>query len=275
MRLVGVIVLTVLVMAGCASDDSDSPEDDIGAEVEVLVDVEAAQGRYTEICMLVDGIGTDRCTGLVAGAIDDAVEAGCSDLTLEAYFEHFAAWSGDSEPGPDFFTTCPTPLSTMMLASPPEGFEPGGSSRSGGSLTTAAVARDHLDASGVQQWLEGLGHEVSHRSVWSRDDGADVLMIRLDRFATVDGAVVFIEPDPDDDLTVEVETVSGVLGGRITRSVLDGAQVERRYRQVATGRVCNVAITVHAMGQDEPIEPDLVREVFTQQARRAQVVVTC
>jgi hypothetical protein len=277
LRAVLATVALVASLSACADDDVEVELPDPAPAPELVP--ELAIQRFRAVCaQTLTGEALDRCRDLAEPTVAAADEAGCPDASIDAYLEHGVAWRFESAPDEGFFEHCPRPLSNMVPADPPEGFDderPGGYAI--GLLATSDVAADFGDAEGVGRWLTELGHQVSYQTAWRRDD-ADVLVVRIDRFASPDGARVLADPEGGwfgADEQREVRTVAGVLDGRITTVEFDVDDPRPRHQAIAMGRVCEVAFSVHAMAEDAPIEPEVIRNGFTRLAARAQATTEC
>lgn len=278
MRRLLFALVCVAVLAGACSDDagpdaSDDPSTERPESVEPI-DVEVAVERYRTVCeRTVAADAVQACVDVVDQAIDEAGEHGCSLLALDAFVEHGVAWQFASTPEPGFFEQCPLPLSNLMLPDGPDGYETAEGTVSGtGLLSTPEVAGRYADPDEVGRWLSEIDHAVSYAAAWASGD--DFVVTRLDRFGTVEGATAYADFDPltgeetaDIADTEELLTVTGVLQGRVVSSP---------GTRIATGRVCDVAINVHAQGDDTTmLEVDELVEFFSAQALRIQRVLTC
>lgn len=266
------------VLVGCSGspepeEPAETTEPPIGAVADDdPIDRDAAVERFVEVCGTL-GLPPEVCVADVEPVVGRAVDAGCALASLEAYHEHRVTYGWDDEPHEAFFERCPRPLSVVMIGSGPDGFaEQGTTAYRTGAMRTDRVAQEFRDAESVLVWLDSLGHEMGYQQAWARGD--DAVIVRLDRFASVEGARSFAEPaGATSEGGVERRTILGVEDGRLTTEVVEGA--DRPYQHLAQGRACDVAITVHALGSTEHIDVELVRDFFLDQARRAQVGVGC
>ncbi len=277
-RATSLAVVAAIVLAGCGgSPETEAPPDTEAPPLGAVagddpVDREAAVERFVAVCETF-GSATHDCQVEVEAVVDQSIDAGCAVASLEAYYEHVAAHRGVDEPHDEFFERCPRPLSVVMVVEPPDGFgAQGPAAFRTGVMRTEQVAGEFRDAEAVRAWLDSIGHEMGYQQAWARGD--DAIIVRLDRFGSIDGARTFTDPAAQTEGPgIERRTILGVDDGRLTTEVVEG--VDRPHQHLAVGRACEVVVTVHALGSTEAVDVELVRSLFLDQARRAQIAVDC
>lgn len=270
-------IVGVVAMAGCGdaggSGEVETPTEvrveDPGAEdadrdhLLTACETDAAPGR------------SDRCEQMIDDAVAGAMDHDCAPRSVEAYVEQALASDLASLPGDEFLERCPLPLSPLMIGVGPEGYtETGPWDPENGLLDSAGLAGLHADPDRWLTYLDQLGHEVSYSRHWQRS-GTDSFVIRLDRFSSVESARVHVAPGGDEATTMSSTTIAGVSDATLTETEMPVAgEVPGRHRQVAVGRVCNVAITVFHRG-DTPMGQDQMLDWFGDQTDRVGAAITC
>ena len=137
-------------------------------------------------------------------------------------------------------------------------------------LTSAPSAAGFVASDEIEAFLIEIDHQVSYAAAWV--DGDDVVLIRLDRFEGPDQAAAFL----DSDHRPVSQTDSGPGDSRQIPGILQSSVAAHDSLHLATGRVCEVAMTLMAQGADGGgLSTDEVVAWFSDQARRVQTAVTC
>lgn len=270
-RFVVVVAMLAATLTGCGDTDADDePADAVTYQAE-----DFDRDRYVQACgRAVGPDDSDRCGVLLDEAIEAALEQGCSPRSVEAYLEHGLASGFATEPDPSFFERCPSPLSTMMITEAPEGYaEVNDADSEVGLMDSRALAELFDDVDAWESYLDEVGHEVSYSQHWRRD--GDSLVVRLDRFATVDGATVHARHDDRDELAVTSTTIFGTGQGVVVETELDRPDQPQRHQQLASGRVCNLTITMFHRAVDEPLDTLELIRWFDRQASRVRASTSC
>jgi hypothetical protein len=274
-RFVVLVLATVLTLpaTACGADGGGAVEAPQGDDRAEFV---TSRDRWIEACRRVaaDDVA-DGCADVIDRAIDAAVDATCSIGSLDAFVEVGISRSFSSVPGDRFFESCPGPLASLVIVDPPAGYEQVEVPLPDlGLLDTAGVAEAFVDREAMANYLDEIGHQVSYARRWQRG-GEAALTVRLDRFDDVEAAAHFTAWGPDELDDDRVMAVLGVNDGRIRREAFDGDDGRERVRQVAFGRVCDIAISVVVRSDEEPWVDRELEELFVVQVHRVRAVRTC
>ncbi len=272
--MIGVVLAAGLV--GCSDDNGGSAavptETPSTAPVEgTLIDEAAAEERLEAVCRRsVPEALRDDCLAAATVAVADATEAGCPATSLDAWAEHIVASRFATTPHAEFFARCPLPLSNLLLSAAPSPYQRVTAQQGTGLLNSASVAAGYVASADVERFLGDVGHQVSYAAAWA--DGDHVVLVRLDRFESPDQAEAFLESEHRtlgqfDSGAGETRQIPGILQGRVVAS---------DSQHLATGRVCEVAMSLVAQDAGGGgLSTDEVVSWFSDQARRLQTVVTC
>ena len=255
---------------GCASDDEPENAGPAGDGPELF---EAQRERWVLVCRRATASPeTDpACEETVEAATAAALEASCRVTAVDAYLEVAVSRWFESLPDDTFFASCPAPLAPLAVAEPPPGFTEVEPPAVGlGLLSSGEVAATFVDSAAVESYLVEVGHQLSYARRWESADEASVT-VRLDRFAEIAGASHFTEVD---DREVE-RVVIGVDDGRITTEEFADDDGREAVRQIAAGRVCNVAVTVVVRATGGPWDETQLEELFVRQVHRVRALTTC
>lgn len=273
---VGVLLGTAL-LGGCVDDGGEgaTPAETVEpAESHMPIDVEATRQRLADVCTRTASADRHRdCLAQADVAIDQAVEAGCSMSALDAWAEHGVAWRFTSLPDEGFFDGCPVPLSNLVLRAVPEPYQPV-NTRGVGLLDTPGAAASFATPGEVEDFLVQLGHQVSYSAVWVDSDG--LVLVRLDRFLTPAEAEAYLDSDHYPIGGGDEGNAGDEAGTSQIPGIAQGRFQQTSGGHLATGRVCEVAMTLHSQhGADGSIDPDVALNWFRDQARRVQSAVSC
>jgi hypothetical protein len=272
--LLAMMLGALVLVGGCSDADRAEPPPPTGDEAEAF---RVEQARWVEVCeRAAHPDAAAQCATAVADAIDAAVEWNCRVASVEAFLEVAVSRGFESLPEELFFERCPAPLASTAVPALASGYSEVGLPASGvGLLDAEALAATFLDSTAMRTYLDEIGHQVSYARRWEHPDQISVT-VRLDRFDEVAGAAHFTAPEPDGTAdAADAVVVIGVDDGRITHEAFESDDGREGVRQVAFGRVCDVAVSVVVRSTDGPWADSALEELFVRQVHRVRAVTTC